>query len=553
MKILSFYCTWLHKVTHPPLTCFSRSRLIPLFAFLIFSFLNSGNAWAQGTIVLENGTEIPTQPVAPGTPEIPNKPAGCQYKIVTEYFGHVNTGYFAGTRTAIMEFPIQGPYRAKIPPSCQSAFCWENWDYFVIDANGDFVKLTDNIKRDDSLTFTIKEFEKTSRCCDENPCDQDESARFRFGIGSFACANPVAPITSASYIVLSDGTSYELNLWDNNGNNQGSYCGDAVPEVEVVDPDAGRNDDGSPIYRSIPVIPTNEDGVPVSGSGSPIDTTGRCTNIGVCPLLGFTLYASSEVWNADDPFNFREQLTIIGAEGNPIDNECVYWYVERRFHDKDGKGRREIKQVAIEEETAYYFGSEVNADQWGPVSITAVYYCNGRYYTDLIKIEVIDAGIYFRNAIGDILRWNKAIYERDPSRYEGFYDPSKKTMLFSHGWSPGGTMTHTKDPINEPVRKRQTDTGIGNWHNEGWNVMLFFWTQYASTRAGVDPALIDSELLANNADDVDASPFFASVHAARPNPRWFRTYPKVEVTRAAATSEPMGVLAGKKIKEILDK
>ncbi|MGD1842532.1 MAG: T9SS type A sorting domain-containing protein [Thermonemataceae bacterium] len=553
MKILSLHCTRLPKVAYLPLACFSRSRLIPLFAYLIFSFLNSGNAWAQGTIVLENGTEIPTQAVAPGTPEIPDRPAGCQYKIVTEYLGHTTAGYHSGIRSAIMEFPIQGPYRAKIPPACQVWYCWENWDDFVIDARGQFITLTDNIKRDDTTTFTIKEFEKTSKCCDENPCDQDDSARFRFGIGSFACANPVAPITSASYIVLSDGTSYELNLWDNDGNNQGSYCGDGVPDVEAVDPAAGRNEDGSPIYRPIPVVRTNSEGEPVNDDGSPLGVNNRCIDLDVCSIVReITLTSDVEVWNADDPFNIREHMTVKRSDGTVIDNACVYWYVEQRFHDEDDNGRREIKKLEGEEEENYFFMAEPNLDQWGPVTITAAYFCNGRIFSAATKVEGIDAGIYFRNANGDVLRWNEGLYEKDPSLYDGFYDPSKKTMLFSHGWSPGGTMTHTNDPVNAPVRNRQKNTGIGNWHNEGWNVMLFFWTQYASTRAGIDPALLSTDLLANNADDVDASPFFASVHAARPNPRWFRTYPKVEVTTEAATSDPMGVVAGKRFKEIRD-
>ncbi|MGD1842535.1 MAG: hypothetical protein ACFB0B_16830 [Thermonemataceae bacterium] len=311
----------------------------------------------------------------------------------------------------------------------------------------------------------------------------DESVRFRFGVGSFACANPVEPITAASYVVLSDGSTYELNLWSRDGVNQGSYCvrGSEVPEVEVP---RSNPYGGEPIYQPIPVLPTPD---------SPSDPSGKCTNIDICPILGVTLTSEVEVWNADDPFNFYEQMTLMGLDGRVIDGACVYWYAERRLHDKDGNGRRESKAVAVEEEEAYYFGAEPNLDQWGAIDITAVYYCNGQFYSDMVTIEVIDAGIYFRNANGDILRWHKDVYERDPSRYQGFYDPSKKTMLFSHGWSPGGTMTHTKDPVNDPVRKRQTDTGIDNWHNQGWNVMLFFWTQYASTRAGVDPALIDSD------------------------------------------------------------
>ncbi|MEM9982754.1 MAG: hypothetical protein AAF734_09665, partial [Bacteroidota bacterium] len=188
----------------------------------------------------------------------------------------------------------------------------------------------------------------------------------------------------------------------------------------------------------------------------------------------------------------------------------------------------------------------------GPIKIIAVFYCGGRPYQAEATIEVVDAGIYFRNANGDILRWNQALYEDDPSRYEGFYDPSKKTMLFSHGWQPGGTMEHTADPVNEDGRSRQTEADIHKWHTDGWNVMLFFWTQYASTRTGL-PGSIDLGSLENNADDVDFSPFFASVHATRANPRWFRTYPDLEVTTEAGTSDPMGVLLGKRFKEIRDK
>ncbi len=417
----------------------------------------------------------------------------------------------------------------------------------ITETNFDCDDLPDAVSRNSQETEVIQIFSyEQGRCTTEPPtCNSegDPAVRFVFGASSFGCYNPEAPIIAASYITYADGSSYELNLWDRNGTNQGSFCGQGIPEVEVAEPNPNPSG-GTTIYRPIPVIATPNNGNPPPDddpSGSP----------SFCPS-SITLTPNLEVWNADEAFNFKEQIILKDEKGMVINSEDVYWYVQSRFHDKDGNGEYEMRE--IEDDEAYYFGSEINADEWGPVKIFAIYYCNGQPYSNVTTIEVVDAGIYFRNANGDILRWHEAIYEKDPSRYEGFYDPSKKTMLFSHGWQPGGTMDHSWAPTQNPSRDRQTKAGIDAWYSEGWNVLLFYWTQYASTQTDLlNSDLIDPNLLKNNADQVDVSPFFASVHATKPNPRWFRTYPDVEPTTEAATTDPIGVLAGKRFKEIRDK
>ncbi|MEM9982753.1 MAG: hypothetical protein AAF734_09660, partial [Bacteroidota bacterium] len=311
------------------------------------------------------GQEIPTQPLPPGTPEIPDLPVGCVYDIETEFTGHTIYGYHDGMRRfERMTFPIRGVYRALLPPSCNGGLCWENWDYFVIDATNRVVWLTSNIRREEEFTFKINDIVRAGGCCNPNECSGEEGVRFRFGEGSYACLNTRAPITAASYITLADGTTYELSLWGNQGTNEGVFCGEDIPEVEV----AGQGSGDGATYRPLSPFPMPTE----CDNPDPCDCPepeGDCGNgggddgEGTCPS-GITLTPKVEVWNSDNPFNFREQMTLKMTSGAVIDGERAFWMVEERIHDKDGKGERRFKNIKNEDEAKYYFGADVNSDQW---------------------------------------------------------------------------------------------------------------------------------------------------------------------------------------------
>jgi hypothetical protein len=62
-----------------------------------------------------------------------------------------------------------------------------------------------------------------------------------------------------------------------------------------------------------------------------------------------------------------------------------------------------------------------------------------------------------------------------PSKH---FDPRKPTVIYSHGWQPGG-VTHTG------LERLTSHTGVHMadlWIDQGWNVGSFYWTQFADEK-----------------------------------------------------------------------
>ncbi len=250
----------------------------------------------------------------------------------------------------------------------------------------------------------------------------------------------------------------------------------------------------------------------------------------------------TDVWNADDPFDFTKAFKLVDLDGNPISDEeleNVKWYVEDRSK-QDGDDDKFIyvdPDAPYNTPEEYYFNGEKNVDQWGAVEIKIEYTCgnSSEVFTTYSTIEILDIGMYFRNAAGDILRWNKGVYDKYPAAYDGFYDPSKDIVMHSHGWARGGNGNHKSDPVANPVRDRLDEDGIGEWHNK-YNVLLFFWTQSAEHKNEVTTTHI-------NFIEPSKRPFTR-------DPKWVRE--NSPESRVGTSGDPIGKICGQQIKEIIN-
>lgn len=62
-----------------------------------------------------------------------------------------------------------------------------------------------------------------------------------------------------------------------------------------------------------------------------------------------------------------------------------------------------------------------------------------------------------------------------------FYDPSKPTVLYFHGWQKGTSkLNYSRETFlyTDPTTKASVDT-IAKWKADGWNVAIFYWNQLA--------------------------------------------------------------------------
>ncbi|MEM9981395.1 MAG: T9SS type A sorting domain-containing protein, partial [Bacteroidota bacterium] len=300
----------------------------------------------------------------------------------------------------------------------------------------------------------------------------------------------------STYCIPSAGNNYCTPLDRNNPNDPNNigfgpegyrqYPWD--PPVSDIGTPYDPSDHSDPNHPLQPSNAPTAPPVPVPPYNFPCDNPNPCNcryasnDCGQeCEVGNITLEAKNENkrWNADDPFNFREDLIVRDASGNRVDGENLTWFTEVRLHDEQGRGTRITVRVPNEEEEEYYFGAEENYDQWGLVKIVGIYYCGGARAEVSITLDIFDMGLYFRDASGNLLRWHQALYEKDPERYEGFFDPSKKTLLHAHGWQIDHVGRHSANPVAHHGRDRIPDSGINKWYGEGWNVGIFFWTQVA--------------------------------------------------------------------------
>ena len=87
----------------------------------------------------------------------------------------------------------------------------------------------------------------------------------------------------------------------------------------------------------------------------------------------------------------------------------------------------------------------------------------------------------------------------------GYFDPGKPTIIFVHGWQPGSTSSKTRFDFcyNYPAAGGKTSPTynvLGSW--KGWNVGVFYWTQFADTQQSANhydlPTVAESKIYSTN-------------------------------------------------------
>ncbi len=96
-------------------------------------------------------------------------------------------------------------------------------------------------------------------------------------------------------------------------------------------------------------------------------------------------------------------------------------------------------------------------------------------YTLTFKTIDLDYGFYFLGANGE---YQKAI----PGQYNPYFDTSKPTVIYFHGWQKGSTKNEDFGNDNAFFFNSATVgayNAIGSWRNKGYNVCIAYWAQWA--------------------------------------------------------------------------
>ena len=95
--------------------------------------------------------------------------------------------------------------------------------------------------------------------------------------------------------------------------------------------------------------------------------------------------------------------------------------------------------------------------------------------------NVLSYGIYWFGL-------NNARQKFVPGEANPYFDPSKPTIIFVHGWQPGISATHPPDfeyTYFDGIFSRTVNTANA-WIQAGWNIGIFYWNQFSDEAQVVD-------------------------------------------------------------------
>ncbi len=101
------------------------------------------------------------------------------------------------------------------------------------------------------------------------------------------------------------------------------------------------------------------------------------------------------------------------------------------------------------------------------------------------QAAIVDSSHFDCNALDYGLYWfglGDMAQKFSPETHNSFYDPSKPTMIFVHGWQSGSHLKKTRTTFNyskaDPLFGPKVDEADA-WIAAGWNVGMFYWNQFA--------------------------------------------------------------------------
>lgn len=95
--------------------------------------------------------------------------------------------------------------------------------------------------------------------------------------------------------------------------------------------------------------------------------------------------------------------------------------------------------------------------------------------------DFLDYGFYWFNSQDASAKAYNETTGQKISVSTAFYNPSKPTVVFFHGWQNG---TSTNNYKRNTFMMKDQDSGnnintVAKWKADGWNVMIFYWNQFA--------------------------------------------------------------------------
>ena len=105
--------------------------------------------------------------------------------------------------------------------------------------------------------------------------------------------------------------------------------------------------------------------------------------------------------------------------------------------------------------------------------------------------ERLDTGIYFLGVQQNSVRTDQPGTQKYiPGQPNAFFDPSKPTIIYAHGWNKGSVTARNREGLLF-TQDNQWQNVQNYWLTRGWNVGIFQWTQLADDDWG--PMPVDTE------------------------------------------------------------
>ena len=87
-----------------------------------------------------------------------------------------------------------------------------------------------------------------------------------------------------------------------------------------------------------------------------------------------------------------------------------------------------------------------------------------------VDYNTLDYGLYFFGNNREAQKWTGA--------GNSYFNPSKPTMIYIHGWQKGATQNRTRETFDRANAQAPVDL-TNAWKNAGWNVGVCYWNQFA--------------------------------------------------------------------------
>lgn len=72
-----------------------------------------------------------------------------------------------------------------------------------------------------------------------------------------------------------------------------------------------------------------------------------------------------------------------------------------------------------------------------------------------------------------------------------YFDPSKPTVIYVHGWARNSVKEHSRESMKSPIDKSDL---MDAWKQAGWNVGIFYWNAFSDDDWGAEPRFAQQKI-----------------------------------------------------------